>query len=125
MAQTKIEPILFKNSSGDKTNEAQLHITVFDNKDSTWRAAKRLGLFWLLALASVPLIGAHWILVPGFFIGGPIAAVMVYKIKEATEKAVGVCPQCGESIDVKMEPKDPLPKWTYCPACNQSLHITR
>jgi 4-hydroxybenzoate polyprenyltransferase len=125
MAQTKIDTIAFKNSNGDKSNEAKLYTLVFDNKDSTWRAAKRLGLFWLLALASVPLIGAHWILVPGFLLGGPIAAVMVYKTKEAAEKAAGTCPECGESIEIKLEPKDQLPKWTYCPLCNQSLHITR
>jgi len=125
MSQTKTESILFKNNNGDKSTQANLHTIVFDNKDSTWRAFKRLGLFWLLALASVPIIGAHWILVPGFFIGGPIAAVMVYKTKEAVEKATGVCPECGETIEVKMEPKDLLPQWTYCPKCNQSLHITR
>ena len=125
MAQTHIDSVIFKNSNGDKATDARLHTLVFDNKDSTWRALKRLGLFWLLALVSVPIIGAHWILVPGFFIGGPIAAVMIYKTKTAVEKASGVCPQCGESIEVKMEPKDELPKWTYCPACNQSLHITR
>ena len=124
MAQTKIDSVVFKNSSGDKSTEATLHTIVFDKKDSMWRALKRLGLFWLLAIASLPIIGAHWILVPGFLIAGPIAALMRYKTKEAVEKAAGVCPECHESIEVKMEPNDLLPKWTYCPLCNQSLHIT-
>jgi len=31
----------------------------------------KLGLFWLLALGSLPIIFAHWVLVPGFFIAGP------------------------------------------------------
>lgn len=123
MAQTKIESVVFSNSRGDKSTDAQLHTILFDNRDSIIRALKRLGLFWLLALASLPIIGAHWVLVPGFFIAGPIAAIMAYNVKEMMEKSNGVCPECGESIDVKMEPKDELPKWTYCPKCNQSLHI--
>ncbi|WP_455210284.1 hypothetical protein [Kaarinaea lacus] len=125
MAQTKIEPLMFKNSSGDKSTEAQLHITVFDSKDSTMRALKRLGLFWLLALASLPIIGAHWVLVPGFFIAGPVAAFLAYKVKEVFDKSSGECPECRKSIEVKMEPKEDFPKWTYCPKCNQSLQISR
>lgn len=125
MAQTKIESLVFKNSGGDKSTDALLHITVLDGADSAWRALKRLGLFWLLALVSLPIIGAHWVLVPGFFLAGPVAAVLVYRVKEIMDKATGVCPQCRESIEVKMEPKEALPKWTYCPKCNNSLHISR
>ena len=123
MAQTKFQPVVFKNSNGDKATDAKLHIKVFDNKDSTIRALKRLGLFWLLAVASLPIIGAHWILVPGFFIAGPIAAVMAYRVKEVVDKSSGECPECGESIEVKMDAKELLPKWTYCPKCSQSLYI--
>ena len=125
MEQTNIEMVVFKNSEGDKSADAQLHITVFDNKARSLRALKRLGLFWLLALASLPIIGAHWVLVPGFFILGPVAAIMAYNTKEMVEKTSGVCPECRESIEVKMEPKDELPKWTYCPVCNKPLHISR
>lgn len=125
MEQTNIEVVVFKNSNGDKSTDAQLHTTVFDSKARTLRALKRLGLFWLLALASLPIIGAHWILVPGFFIAGPVAAIMAYNTKEMLDKASGVCPECRESIEVKMEPKEELPKWTYCPKCNKSLHINR
>jgi hypothetical protein len=123
MAETKLESIVFQNSSGDKSTDAQLHTLVFDSKDSAIRALKRLGLFWLLALLSLPIIGAHWVLVPGFFIAGPIAAIMAYNVKEMVDKASGVCPECRETIEIKMEPKELLPKWTYCPRCNNSLHI--
>lgn len=125
MAQTITEAVFFKNSSGDKATDATLHITEFDPKDSTQRALKRLGLFWLLALLSLPIIIAHWVLVPGFFIAGPIAAAMVYKQKQIMDKTTGVCPECNEAIEIKLEPKDQLPKWTYCPSCNKSLNIAR
>ena len=60
-----------------------------------------------------------------FNANGTVAAVLVYRVKEIMDKATGVCPQCRESIEVKMEPKEALPKWTYCPKCNNSLHISR
>lgn len=125
MAQSQIEAVVFKDHTGEKSTDASLHIKVFDNKDSLWRALRRLGLFWLLALASLPLIGAHWILVPGFLILGPIAAVMVYRTRQVLDKTSGVCPECREPIEIKMEPKEQLPKWTYCPQCNKSLQICR
>lgn len=124
MAQTKFEAVVFKNSSGDKSTDAQLHISVFDNKERTIRALKRLGLFWLLSIGSIPIIFAHWVLVPGFFIAGPVAAVFAYRVTEMLEKSSGTCPECREPIEVKMEPKELLPKWTYCPKCNTPVQIT-
>lgn len=84
----------------------------------------RLGLFWLLSIGSLPIMIAHWVLVPGFFIAGPIMAVLTFKTKQVTDVAKGTCPSCEEAISVKMEAKDTLPKWTYCPSCNNPLHMT-
>lgn len=123
MAQVKTENVHFKDSTGEKINDAVLYTTLFEKKDCMRRALKRLALFWLLALLSIPIVFAHWILVPGFFIFGPIAAYLVYKMKEAKDKASGVCPECNKAVDVKLEPKDLIPKWTYCPSCSNSLHI--
>lgn len=124
MPETQIKPIHFHGNSGEKTTDAELSITLYNDKDRMTRALKRLGLFWLLSVGSLPIIFAHWVLVPGFFIAGPIAAVMVYRTTEANDRAKGVCPNCNESIEIKMEPKETLPKWTYCPSCNESIQIT-
>ena len=123
MPQTKTTAIYFRNNDGTKSTDATLHTIHYDQKDCLKRALQRLGLFWLLAVGSVFLIIVHWVLVPGFFIAGPIVAVMTYKTKQAAEKCTGPCPSCNEEISVKMEPKDTLPKWTYCPSCNNPLHI--
>ena len=123
MPQTEITPIQFKNNDGAQTNAAELHIIHYNQSDCVKRALMKLGLFWLLSLGSIPIIIAHWVLVPGFFIAGPIMAVIAYKTKFAVDHASGVCPTCDQTITVKMEPKDVLPKWTYCPDCNNSLHL--
>lgn len=124
MSQTEIQAIQFHNNDGSKSHAATLDIIHYDQKDCMKRALMRLGLFWLLSIGSVPIIIAHWVLVPGFFIAGPIMAVIAYKTKQVVDSAKGTCPSCAESIAVKMEAKDTLPKWTYCPSCNNPLHIT-
>jgi len=125
MSQTETTTIHFRNNDDSKSNEAILYTIHYNQRDCLKRAFMRLGLFWLLAFVSVFLIIAHWVLVPGFFIAGPIMAVVTYKTKQAAEKCTGQCPSCNEDISVKMDPKDTLPKWTYCPSCSKPLHIDK
>lgn len=125
MPRSETQTVSFKSSNNESSMNAELQITFYDDKDRLKRALKRLGLFWLLAIGSLPIIFAHWVLVPGFFIAGPIAAMMVYRIDQAFDNASGQCPNCSEQITIKMEPKDSLPKWTYCPSCNNSIQINR
>ncbi len=125
MPQLQSQAVQFKTSNNDTVNHAELHITLYDDKDRLKRALMRLGLFWLLSIGSLPIIFAHWVLVPGFFIAGPIAAMMVYRVDQAFDNAVGQCPNCKEQVTIKMEPKDSLPKWTYCPSCNNPIQIER
>ncbi|WP_455209430.1 hypothetical protein [Kaarinaea lacus] len=123
MPRTETQAVKFKSSNTESLTDAELAITLYDDKDRMQRALKRLGLFWLLSIGSIPIIFAHWILVPGFFIAGPIAAMMVYRMGQAFDHASGQCPSCNEHITVKLEAKDTLPKWTYCPSCNNSIQI--
>ncbi|MCI0505593.1 MAG: DUF2096 domain-containing protein [Gammaproteobacteria bacterium] len=123
MPLTKTQPVTFKTNSNEISTHANLVITVYDDKDRVKRALKRLGLFWLLSVGSIPIIFAHWVLVPGFFIAGPIAAMMVYRTSQSMDHASGQCPHCNEHITIKLEAKDTLPKWTYCSSCNHPLQI--
>ena len=118
--ETKIE---FRGNDGDSTTDATLFSLEFDQAELTKRALTRLGLCWLAAIGSIPIIFAHWVLVPGFFIAGPVMAMTAYKMKTAPDHADGRCPDCKESISLKFEPKDTFPKWTYCPFCKKSIHV--
>jgi hypothetical protein len=55
-------PMLLK--SGDIINEGILHLQSFDSKERKIRAAKIWGFMWLLAILSLPIIVAHFVLVP-------------------------------------------------------------
>ena len=125
MPRLETQTVTFKSSNNNSFRDAELQITFYDDKDRLKRSLMRLGLFWLLAVGSIPIIFAHWVLVPGFFIAGPIAAMMVYRVDQAFDNASGLCPNCNEQITIKLEAKDTLPKWTYCPSCNNSIQIDR
>lgn len=124
MPNTLETNIQFRANSGESTTDATLYSLEFDQSELTKRALTRLGLCWLASIGSLPIIFAHWVLVPGFFIAGPIMAMTAYKMKTIPDHADGTCPACNEKISFKLEPKDQLPKWTYCPSCNNSVQIS-
>lgn len=109
--------------SGEQQRDGVLHVQVFTPHERLVRAAKVWGLSWLLALASVPIIIAHWVLVPGFFIAGPIWAYKRYGMLSVPDHASGQCPTNGEDISLALEPSDRLPLWTYCPVCHASVQL--
>lgn len=111
-----------RGNDGQVTS-GSLQTTHFDHGECVKRALMKLGLFWLLALASIPIIFAHWVLVPGFFIAGPWMAYRTFQVKHTCNHVRGNCPVCQEDIEIKMEAGDELPKWTYCPGCKAPLHL--
>ena len=123
MSSTEITPIQFKDNDG-KTADGRLNTIRYDSAERVRRALLRLALLWVLAGVSLFIPLAHFVLVPGFLIAGPVVAVMVYRSEWARESAEGKCPVCGEEITIKLEARDEIPKWTYCPACNAALQIT-
>ncbi len=109
--------------SGELASDGLLHSQVFTPQERLQRALKMWGLLWLLALASVPIIVAHWVLVPGFFLAGPIWAYKRYRTPSVPDHVSGRCPMKSEEISVALEASDRLPMWTHCPVCNASLQF--
>jgi hypothetical protein len=102
-----------------------LNITVYNKNDRVKRALAILGLFWLLAALSIPIVIVHWLLVPGFLIAGPIMAYRRYLSTATTENAAGQCPHCKQDVMIELDSTDTLPKWTYCPACNKPIQLVK
>ena len=114
-------PIIMK--SGDIVGDGVLHLKAFDAKERKIRAAKIWGLMWLFALLSLPIIIAHFVLVPGFLIAGPVMAYKRYKLTEVPDHVSGTCPTNKEEINLPLEASTRLPMWTHCPKCNASLQL--
>ncbi len=100
-----------------------LNSQILSSGERIAKAGQVLALCWLLAVITLFIPIAHFFLVPLFAIGGPVMAYMKYRAAEITENATGVCPECSDSITIKLDPSDKLPKWTYCPTCNKPLQL--
>ena len=114
--------VCIKGNDG-QVSSGSLQTTHYDHNECVKRGLMKLGLFWLLALGSLPIIFAHWVLVPGFFIAGPWMGYRTFQAKYTRNDVRGDCPVCQEEVEIKMEARDELPKWTYCPSCNNPLQI--
>lgn len=126
MAEIRTRPVTFRqdaSSTGTETGAGELHLQVFDKRDRTRRAALAWLTCWGLSVASLPIIFAHWVLVPGFFIAGPFVAYRYFNIGQVAKKITGSCPACRQSVELGLEASDQLPMWRYCPQCNASLYI--
>jgi hypothetical protein len=124
MSHTEQYPILIQANDGT-ASEGALHVTVYDKRDRMIRAAKTLALYWGLALLSVPVLVAHWVLVPGFFLAGPVMAWLRYRVTERKDEATGVCPVNKNTVTIQLKPSDHLPLWTYCPVCEAPLQLLK
>ena len=121
MATMVQHPILLK--SGDLIGEGILHSQAFDLRERKIRAAKILGLMWLFAALSLPIIIAHFVLVPGFLIAGPVMAYKRYRVTEVPDHVSGNCPAGKEDFTLALEASDRLPMWRHCPSCSASLYL--
>lgn len=123
MAKTRTQAVTLKHETAG-VGVGELHIQLFNHRERIRRAATAWLISWALALLSVPIIFAHWVLVPGFFFAGPYMAYRYYHTTAVPKKITGQCPACGDELELKLEPSDQLPSWRYCSACKESLHIT-
>lgn len=113
MAVSESRPVVIRNDEGGSV-PGTLQVRKFDTRDRVLRAAVGLVLMWVLALASVPILVAHFVLVPGFLIGGLVVAYLRYRTTEVNESVTGTCPTCGNDMTITLDSSDRLPLWTYC-----------
>ena len=122
MAHIATQTILINNDKGGSV-EGLLHLTMYDKHERIKRAAGAWVGFWLLAILSVPIMLAHFVLVPAFLILGPFFAYRRYNASAVPKEVTGRCPTCQEEICLPLEATDSLPMWTYCPANNDPVQL--
>ena len=122
MASQQEMTVQFKTDEG-VTRQGTLFYTAYTPSDRTRRAIIALVVCWLLAVASIPIILAHYILIPAFLIAGPVMARSRFKQQDSKEKVEGECPHHNGPFTLKLETTDVLPKWVYCPECDKGLQI--
>jgi len=122
MPELMTRTIQLKSQAGD-TNQAEMTLTAYSNAERKKRAVLTLLTLWGLAALSIPILIAHFILVPGFLIGGIVMFFKRWKTEQEAESVSGTCPACGNQITINLEKKGEFPQWRYCPSCNDSLEL--
>lgn len=96
----KIEmPVILVSPQGNNA-PATVSILEWSPRQRTIRAFKALGICWGLALFCVFIPVLHFILVPLFFLGGPIAAYVLYRREKTLLGGQGQCPNCQQPFSV-------------------------
>ncbi len=123
MSKAITRRIQFKDQKNGEIRSAEMHVMVFTIQEQKMRALKTLLMFWLIAAMCILIPIAHFILVPGFLIGGIIAAKRRWNRTEEGIDASGLCPACGHDICVKLEKNANVPQWYDCPECHEPLEL--
>jgi hypothetical protein len=87
------------------------------------RTAAALGACWGLALVSVFIPVAHFILVPTFAISGIVIAILRAREDRRLLEVVGACPRCGAQQHFKAGGRFAEERNLDCPSCHSRLVV--
>jgi hypothetical protein len=87
------------------------------------RAGVGLGIAWLLAFPAIFLPVLHFVLVPGFVIGGVVLAAVRLREDRTLARVEGTCPRCRAGLDVTPGGRFRLPRSVQCPQCKNTLTL--
>ena len=87
------------------------------------RAGLGLGIAWLLAFPAIFLPVLHFVLVPGFLIGGVVLAVQRLREGRTLVRVEGACPRCRAALDMTPGGRFRLPRSVQCLHCKNTLTL--
>lgn len=108
-------PVRLSLPHKDRRSEGTVHVQKWNSRERLIRALKTLGACWALAMISVLIPLAHFILVPAFLLAGPIAAFAVYQRESMIMGGKGTCPNCDAPFTVA---KGKV-RWPFQDLCSQ------
>jgi hypothetical protein len=119
------EPIAALVSTDDgETSRATLYHQTHRGADRAKRAALGGAFCWLLAALSILVPVAHFVLVPAFFLAGPVVAWLRYKEHDVVAGGVITCPECEAEMLLK-RCSEAWPLRATCESCNARLTLDR
>jgi len=98
-------------------------IQVFERGERWRRALKGLGTWWGVAVGSVFIPVAHFILVPSFLGYGIWQFASRLGTTELVADAHGVCPDCGAEQALQLAAQWRTPQPVTCRACRRGLTL--
>ena len=94
-------------------------------RPARWRRAlKVLGKWWGIAILSVFIPVAHFVLVPSFFLFGLFQFSQRLGADEVPHDARGICPDCGADQRLELAARWRVPQLVTCRDCHRGLRLT-
>lgn len=87
-------------------------------------AAKAWAALWGLAIASVLVPVAHFVLVPALLLAGPIAAFVRWRQRSGVLGGQGTCPACRAPMSIEGQ-ADEWPFFQICEACRAAVRVEK
>lgn len=114
--------VQIREEHGVKASEGIIRVQSWTKKQRTLRAIKFCLIFWGLALGSVLLPLLHFILVPAFFLAGPILAIFTMGRESVLLGGEGTCPSCQAPLPIaRSAPRFPVSD--LCTKCQRAVRI--
>jgi hypothetical protein len=120
---TRTERFLLNGYHGQPT-PGQVTIQIFDRAARVQRALAALGKWWGIAVLSVFIPVAHFILVPSFLAYGAWQFFQRFGTAELATNARGTCPDCGAEQELDLAPRWRVPQPVTCRQCHRGLRLT-
>lgn len=117
-----VERTVYLKVPGSANSSGLIREQHFSSRERFIRALKFGGACWLLALASVLMPIAHFVLVPGFFIAGLIVPLYIFSQEHVILGGEGACPACGAFIFIQRSSYKSVLKET-CRECRKEVNI--
>ena len=107
-----------------KTTEGEVRRQAWDKKERTSRAIRTLGACWAGAIVAIIFPIIHFVLVPGLFIGGIVAAFVISSKTSIVLGGEGFCPTCGKPLQI-VRTADVWPLSDMCSECQMMVTIEK
>jgi hypothetical protein len=105
------------------TGPAQVTVTHYDSAARRRRAVAVLARWWGVALVSVLIPVAHFVLVPLFFLYGIVTGVQRLTTVAVVTRAHGTCPDCGAEQELDIQGRWRVPRELACAQCRRGLRL--
>ena len=122
MASGSGQPVML--IAGEKTSAGETRVQRWDRPARIRRAAKIWAGCWAAAALSVLIPVAHFLLVPAFFLAGPIVAFSRWRQVSSVLGGDGACPACGAPMWIA-ENADEWPLFQLCESCRTTIRIEK
>lgn len=120
---TRVQPIILSGYHGSPTS-GSVTIHTFDREQRLRRAFAALGKWWAVALFSVFIPVAHFVLVPSFLAYGAWQFFQRLGTVELATDGRGTCPDCGTELMLDLAPRWRAPQPVACRQCHRGLRLS-